>query len=38
MSTVGNIIFFNLCTVGDIMIHAGDIMSTVRCSLPGVLK
>ena len=29
MSTVGDIIFRNLSTVGDIMIHVGDIISTV---------
>ena len=28
-STVGNTILCNLSTMGDIMIHAGDIMSTI---------
>ena len=29
-NTVGDTILCNLSTVGDIMIHVGDIMSTVR--------
>ena len=32
-SIVGDIIFCYLSTVGDIMIHVGDIMSTVGCSV-----
>ena len=34
VSTVGDTILCNLSTVGDIMIHVWDIMSTVGCSVP----
>ena len=33
-STMGNTILCNLSTMGDIMIHVWDIMSTMGCSVP----
>ena len=36
MSTVGGYLEYHgvFSTVGDIMMHVGDIMSTVECSVP----